>query len=44
MLKILNSPTMYLICGAIVLFVAGVSVFFMVRAWRAGIAIGMDKT
>ena len=44
MLKTLNSPTMYLICGAIVLFVAGVSVFFMVRAWRAGIAIGMDKT
>ena len=44
MLKTLNSPTMYLICGAIVLFVAGVSVFFMVRAWRAGLAIGMDKT
>ena len=44
MLKTLNSPTMYLICGVIVLFVAGVSVFFMVRAWRAGLAIGMDKT
>ncbi len=44
MLKTLNSPTMYLICGAIVLFVAGICVFFMIRAWRAGIAIGMDKT
>ena len=40
----LNSPTMYLICGAIVLFVAIVCVFFMVRAYRAGLAIGMDKT
>ena len=43
MLKTLNSPTMYLICGAIVLFVAGVCIFFMIRAWRAGIAIGMDR-
>ena len=43
MLGTLNSPTMYLICGAIVLFVAGICVFFMIRAWRAGIAIGMDR-
>lgn len=40
----LNSPTMYLICGVVVLFVALVCVFFMVRAYKAGIAIGMDKT
>lgn len=40
----LNSPVMYLICGSIVAFVAVVCVFFMVRAWRAGVAIGMDKT
>lgn len=40
----LNSPGMYLICGGIVLFVAIVCVIFMVRAYRAGIAIGMDKT
>ena len=40
----LNSPVMYLICGAIVLFVAAVCVFFMIRAYRAGLAIGMDKT
>ena len=39
----LNSSPMYLICGAIVLFVAAVCVVFMVRAYRAGIAIGMDK-
>lgn len=42
-LQQLNRPAMYLICGGIVLFVALVCVFFMIRAWRAGIAIGMDK-
>ncbi len=40
----LNSPVMYLICGGIIAFVAAVCVFFAVRAWRAGVAIGMDKT
>ena len=40
----LNSPVMYLICGVIVLFVAIVCVIFMVRAYRAGLAIGMDRT
>jgi len=38
----LSSPTMYLICGGIVAFVAAVCVVFAVRAWRAGKAIGMD--
>jgi len=38
----LSSPTMYLICGGIVAFVAVVCVVFAVRAWRAGKAIGMD--
>lgn len=40
----LNSPVLYLICGGIIFFVALVCVFFMVRAYRAGAAIGMDKT
>lgn len=39
----LNSPAMYLITGAIVLFVAGLCVVFMIRAWKAGRAIGMDR-
>lgn len=39
----LNSPSLYLISGLIILFVAGMSIFFLVRAYRAGIAIGMDK-
>lgn len=39
----LNSPPIYAICGGVVAFVALVCVVFMVRAWRAGIALGMDK-
>ncbi len=39
----LSSPVMYLICGSIVAFVAVVCVVFAIRAWRAGIAIGMDR-
>lgn len=40
----LNSPFLYLVCGLIILFIALVCVVFMVRAYRAGLAIGMDKT
>ena len=39
----LNSPIMYLIVGVVVAFVALVCVVFMVRAYKAGIEIGMDK-
>lgn len=38
----LNSPAMYLICGGIVFVVALMCLFFMVRAYKAGKAIGMD--
>ena len=41
-LSLLNSPWMYLICGAIILFVAVICIVFAVRAYRAGKAIGMD--
>lgn len=44
MLSQLNSPQMYAICGGIIAFVAVVCVVFLIRAYRAGIAIGMDKT
>ena len=40
----LNSGSVYLICGVIVAFIAVVCVVFMVRAWRAGKALGMDVT
>lgn len=43
-LEQLNSTPMYVICGTIVLFVALVCVIFLVRAYRAGKAIGMDTT
>lgn len=39
----LNSPVMYLIVGVVVAFVALVCVVFMVRSYKAGIDIGMDK-
>ena len=38
----LNSGVLYLICGAVILFVAVMCVVFAVRAWRAGKAVGMD--
>lgn len=40
----LNSAPMYLICGAIVAFVALVCVIFLIRAYKTGVAIGMDTT
>ena len=41
-LKKLNSPVMYLICGGIVLLVAVICMVFAVRAYRAGKAIGIN--
>ena len=41
-LEKLSSAPMYLICGSIIGFVALLCVVFMVRAYRAGKAIGMD--
>ena len=38
----LNSPAMYLICSGIVFIVALMCLFFMVRAYKTGKAIGMD--
>lgn len=40
----LNAPPIYLICGGIIAFVAVLCVIFLLRAWRAGLALGMDKT
>ena len=39
----LNAPPIYLICGGIIAFVAVLCVIFLIRAWRAGVALGMDK-
>ena len=40
----LNSAPMYLICGSIIAFVAVVCVIFLIRAYQAGKALGMDET
>ncbi len=40
----LNSGVLYLICGSIIAFVALLCLVFMVRAYKAGKAIGMDTT
>lgn len=40
----LSSTPLYLISAVVILFVVAMSIFFMVRAYRAGLAIGMDKT
>ena len=41
-LEQLNSSGMYLICGGIVALIALICVVFLVRAWKAGKALGMD--
>ncbi|MBR5343239.1 MAG: DUF5058 family protein [Oscillospiraceae bacterium] len=38
----LNSPFLYLLCGSIILFIALVSLFFLIRAYKAGKAMGLD--
>ncbi len=42
LLSRLNTPFMYLLCGGIILYVAVVCVFFMIRAYRAGKTLGID--
>lgn len=41
-LEKLSSAPLYLICGGIIAFVALLCVIFMIRAYKAGKAIGMD--
>ena len=40
----LNSPFLYFVCGAIILFIAAVSLFFLIRAYRAGKASFSSRT
>lgn len=39
----LNSAPVFLVCGGIIAFVALLCVVFLVRAYRAGVAIGLDR-
>ncbi len=43
LLQLLNAPAMYAIVALAILSVVAMCVFFMVKSWRAGLAIGMDK-
>ena len=38
-----NSPVLFLIAGIIVAAVLAQSVYFLIKAWRRGLAIGMSK-
>ena len=38
-----NSLFLFCVAGAVILFVIAQSIFFLVRAYRRGCAIGMDK-
>ena len=42
MLEQLNSLPMFLIAGGAVAFVIFLCVVFIVRSWRAGVAMGID--
>ena len=39
----LNSLPMFAIVGAVILFILGLSVLYLVKSYRAGVALGMDK-
>lgn len=43
-LSLLNSWPLYAICGGIIAFVAVLCVIFIIRAYKAGIAMGIDKS
>lgn len=43
-LQALNSAPLYLICGGIIAFVAVICIVFLIRAYKAGVAIGMDRS
>lgn len=40
----INDPVLYIIAGAVILFVLAQSVFFLVKAWKQGKALGISKT
>lgn len=38
---ILNTPLLYILCGSILAWVVAMCIFFLVRAWKAGKAMGI---
>ena len=43
LLEQLNSLPMFAIVGVVILFILGLSIVFMVKSYRAGVALGMDR-
>ena len=43
MLERINAPALYAIVAFAILMVCAMCVYFMVKSWRAGVAVGMDK-
>ena len=43
LLQQVNAPAIYAIVAAAIALVVAMCVFFMVRSWKAGIAVGMDR-
>lgn len=39
-----SSPTLYLIAGAVIVFVLAQSLFFLIKAWKHGKELGIDKS
>ena len=39
-----NSPILFVLAGAVVLFVLAQSIYFLIKAWRRGREIGMDES
>ena len=39
----INSPVLFFLAGIIIAAVLAQSVYFLVKAWRRGLAIGMSK-
>lgn len=42
-LSIVNSLPFYLVVAVVLLFVVGICVWYLIKSYRAGIALGMDK-
>ena len=40
----MDNLALYLIAGAVILFVLGQSIFFLVKAWKHGKELGIDKS
>ena len=43
LLKQLNAPDMFLVVGIVLAFIVGLCIVYLVKSYRAGLALGMDR-